>query len=169
LLKNAGLKPEDIKLVHLPPADLVTAFNNGDVEAAATWEPFLSRIEKDNRRIADGTGIKQGALVIFTVDKFAKENPELVVAVLKAYQRGYEYVQAHPKEAAILIAPEARLDADQVEKILPFLNFNPVIKPEHITELKATETFLRENGLSKGAVDIDALFDSTYLQKAGLR
>lgn len=171
LLKNAGLKPEDIKLIHLPPADLVTAFNAGDVDAAASWEPFLSRIEANGAyRVADGTGIKQGALVIFAVEKFAKENPELVVALLKAYQRGYEFIKANPKEAAILIAPEVKLDADLLQqKIFPVLNYDPVIRLEHHTELKATETFLRENGLSKGPVDIDAFFDDSYLAKAGIR
>lgn len=169
LLKNAGLTPADIKLVHMGPPDLVTAFSHGDVDAAVTWEPFLSRIEPGNRRIADGTGIKQGAVVILALAPFAKGNPDLVVAVLKAYQRGYEYLGSHPREAALLIAPEVKLDADQVVKLLPVLDFNPVVRPGHIAELKATETFLRENGLSKGPVDIDRLFDSQYLAKAGLR
>jgi sulfonate transport system substrate-binding protein len=168
LLKNAGLTPDDIKLVHLAPADLITAFNAGDVEAAVTWEPYLSRIEKGNRRIADGTGIKQGAVVFFTLDKFAKANPNLVVAVLKSYQRGYEYIQAHPKEAAVLISPEVRLDPAEVEAIFPKYDYNPVITPAAITELKATEVFLRESGLSKGPVDIDKLFDTSYLGLAGL-
>jgi sulfonate transport system substrate-binding protein len=60
LLQKANLNTNDINLIHLAPADLVNAFNHGDVDAAVTWEPFLSRIEGNGIRIADGTGIKQG-------------------------------------------------------------------------------------------------------------
>ena len=73
-----------------------------------------------------------------------------------------------PKEAAALISPEVRLDPGEVEAILPKFNYNPVITPAHVTELKATEAFLRESGLSKGPVDIDKLFDASYLEQAGL-
>jgi len=133
------------------------------------WDEYLRGFT-----LSDGTPLfcdscHQGAVVILTLAPFAKGHPDLVVAVLKAYQRGFEYLAGHPREAALLIAPEVKLDADQVVKLLPILDFNPVVRPGHIAELKATETFLRENGLSKGPVDIDRLFDSQYLAKAGLR
>ncbi|MGE5786195.1 MAG: ABC transporter substrate-binding protein, partial [Myxococcales bacterium] len=165
-----GLKSEDISLIHLPPADLVTAFASGHIAAAATWEPFLSRIEVNGaRRIVDGTGIKQGALVIFAVDEFAQKNADLVEKLLNAYQRGAEYIKANPKEAAALIAPEVRLDPDQVERLFPIFNYDPVVRSEHIAELKATEEFLRTNGLSKERVNIDSFTDSRYLLRAGIR
>lgn len=170
LLKNAGLKPTDIKLIHLPPGDLVSAFRRGDVDAAVTWEPFLSQLEEGGGRVvADGTGIKKGELVIFAVDDFAKKNPELIQKVLKAYQRGYDFLKANPEETARLISPEVKLTPEQVTKVLPKFDFTPALRPDNVEELKRTEEFLRENNLTRSPVDIDAFVDTQYLKASGLQ
>jgi len=170
ILKNAGLQFSDIKLVHLPPADLVSAFLRGDVDAASTWEPYLSKLTESGARIlADGTGIKKGELVIIAVDEYAKKNPQLVEKVLRIYQRGYEYIKANAKEAAELIAPEVKLTPAQLGPVLAKLDFSPVIRPEHVDELRKTEEFLRTHELTKNPVDVDAFVDARYLKSAGLK
>ncbi|XHR30435.1 MAG: aliphatic sulfonate ABC transporter substrate-binding protein [Chthoniobacteraceae bacterium] len=171
LLKNAGLKSTDIKLIHLPPGDLVTAFSRGDLDAAVTWEPYLGELENlGGKVIADGSGgVKEGAVVIFAVDDFGKKNPEVLQRFLKIYQKGVEFIKANPEETAKLVAPEAKIPAEQVLKLLPKFDFSPLIKPGHIAELKKTETFLRENNLTSGPVDIDAFFDTSYQKAAGLQ
>jgi sulfonate transport system substrate-binding protein len=169
VLEKAGLKTSDVNIIHLPPADLVNAFNSGDVDAASTWEPFLSRIEKGSaKRIADGTGLKQGALVIFAIDAYAQRNPRIIDKFLKAYVRGYEFLKEHPKEGIDLIAPEVKLEPAQLEKVLTVLDFNPAITPATYDELKATESFLRSNGLSRAPVDINAFVDESYVKAAGI-
>jgi sulfonate transport system substrate-binding protein len=170
VLRNAGLKFSDIKLIHLPPADLVSAFTRGDVDAASTWEPYLSRLEDDGARLlVDGTGIKKGELVIIAVDEYAKKNPRLVEKVLQVYKRGYEFIKASPKQAAELIAPEVKLTPEQLIKVLAKLDYDPVIRPEHMDELRKTEEFLRSNELTKNPVDIDKFVDTRYLKSAGLQ
>jgi len=170
LLKNAGLTVNDIKLIHLAPADLVASFQHKDVDAAVTWEPFLSKVEEaGGRLIADGTGIKKGELVIFAVDDFAKKNPELVKTLLQIYQRGAEFIKANPDEAAKLIASDVKLEPDQVRAVLKNLDFSSAIRKEDVEELKKTEEFLRENNLLTEKVDIDAFIDTTYIKAAGLQ
>jgi sulfonate transport system substrate-binding protein len=170
VLKNAGLKFSDIKLIHLPPADLVSAFTRGDVDAASTWEPYLSRLEDEGARLlVDGTGIKKGELVIIAVDEYAKQNPRLVEKFLQTYKRGQDFIKANPKQAAELIASEVKLTPEQLSKVLTKLDFDPVIRPEHIDELKKTEEFLRTNELIKNSVDIDKFVDASYLKSAGLK
>jgi len=170
VLKNAGLKFSDIKLIHLPPADLVSAFTRGDVDAASTWEPYLSRLQDDGARLlVDGTGIKKGELVIIAVEEYAKQNPRLIEKLLQVYKRGYDFIKANPKEAAELIASEVKLTPQQLLKVLTKIDFDPVIRPEHIDELKKTEEFLRNNELTKNPVDIDKFVDASYLKSAGLK
>ena len=170
VLKNAGLKFGDIKLIHLPPADLVSAFTRGDVDAASTWEPYLSRLEDEGARLlVDGTGIKKGELVIIAVDEYAKQNPRLVEKFLQTYKRGQDFIKANPKQVAELIASEVKLTPEQLSKVLTKLDFDPVIRPEHIDELKKTEEFLRSNELTKNPVDIDKFVDASYLKSAGLK
>jgi sulfonate transport system substrate-binding protein len=169
VLEKGNLKEEDVKIIHLPPADLVNAFNAGELDAASTWEPFLSRIEVGKaRRIADGSGIKQGTLVIIAMDEFAKNNPEIVRRFLLAYRRGFEFIKEHPKEAANLIADEVKMEPQAYERLIPVFDYNPVITSDTYRELKATEAFLRSKSLTKNLVDIDAFVDTTYLRTIGL-
>jgi sulfonate transport system substrate-binding protein len=169
LLQKAKLNADDVKLIHLPPAYLVNAFNHGDVDAAVTWEPFLSKIEENGTRIADGTGIKQGLCVIFARQEYARANPQIVASLLKAYQRGYDFLKAHPQEAARLVAPETRLPPEQIVALFSKLDFSPVIRAGNVQELKRTEEFLRTSSLSRSRVDIDSFIDAQYLKQAGLK
>jgi sulfonate transport system substrate-binding protein len=106
-------------LIHLPPADLVTALLHGDVDAASTWEPYLSRIEEAGGHVlVDGTGIKKGELVIIATDEYAKKNPHVVEKFLRAYQRGYDFIKANPKQAGELIASDVKLTAVRIPVIV---------------------------------------------------
>jgi sulfonate transport system substrate-binding protein len=165
LLEKTHLTVNDIKLIHLPPADLVNAFNHGDLDAAATWEPFLGKLEENGaRRIADGTGVKQNLCPIFVRQEFASANPELVQKVLKVYQRAYRFAKTHPQETAQLAAVEVKLPPEQVLRLIGRFDYDPMIRPVDVEELKKTEEFLRANNLSRSRVDIDAFVDTRYLK-----
>jgi sulfonate transport system substrate-binding protein len=45
-LARVGLKPSDVKLVNLAPADALAAFGSGKVDAWAIWEPYVSIAQK---------------------------------------------------------------------------------------------------------------------------
>ncbi len=169
LLQKANVKVSDVRIVHLQPADLINAFNHGDIDAGAAWEPFLARLEENGTLIADGTGVKQGLRPIFVRNDFATANPVLVVKVLQAYQRGYQFAKAHPREASQLVASDVNLPADQIFKVIGKFDYNPAIRQDVTVDLKRTEEFLRANNLSRSHVDIDSFLDSRYLQQAGLK
>ena len=73
-----------------------------------------------------------------------------------------ENTEVQPNDSFQLTAPKTPADLIQAKKDLE------AHTAQAITELKATEVFLRESGLSKGPVDIDKLFDTSYLGLAGL-
>jgi sulfonate transport system substrate-binding protein len=163
-LARSGLKLEDVKVVDLSPKELVTAFNKGDVVAAATSEPFVGQLEEKGAvRVADGTGLKQGAFIIAANDAYAQTNTDIIEAILRAYQQGAAFIKEHPQEAASLVAKELDWKPSQVEKLLSLYTFDPVIRAEHIADLKATEDFLRTAGVYK--VNVDAFTDSRYLYR----
>ncbi|MBK0866037.1 ABC transporter substrate-binding protein [Saccharopolyspora sp. HNM0986] len=61
-LRKIGMSPDDVQLVILQPADALGAFNSGDVDAWAIWDPYFSqvRLETGARVLTDGTGIANG-------------------------------------------------------------------------------------------------------------
>lgn len=61
-LRANGLSTKDVKLSFLQPADAYGAFNQGQIDAWAVWDPYTSqaRIESDARVIVDGTETANG-------------------------------------------------------------------------------------------------------------
>lgn len=170
VLQTAGLGVSDIELINLPHADIATALANGEIDAGCVWEPLVTRLTDGGpaRVLADGTGIKAGDLFIIAANAFASRNPDLTAELLRAYQRGREFIRDHPDEAAAIIAKDVNLPPDQLVKVLAKLDFDPAIKPRNIEELKKVEEFLRTFGLTKNPVDIGAFVDTRYLKQAGI-
>ncbi len=130
VLQKGGLTTNDIELINLSQADSTTALVSGNIDAAAIWEPVITKLESQGtvRVLADGTGIKKGALVIIATNDFVSKNREQVKALLKAYQRGAKFIKSNPKEAAQLIAADVNLTPELLLKVFPKLDFNPSIQ-----------------------------------------
>jgi sulfonate transport system substrate-binding protein len=61
-LRKAGLSTKDVKLAFLQPAEAYAAFNQHQVDAWATWDPYTSQalLESKARVLTDGTGTANG-------------------------------------------------------------------------------------------------------------
>jgi len=156
VLQQGGLGLGDIELVNLPNAEIPPAIIAGTIDAGAVWEPVITRFEaqKAIRVLADGTGIKAGLLVIIATNDIVKSHPDQVKALLRAYARGADYVKAHPKEAAELIASDVNLSPDLLVQVFAKLDFNPVLHDVDIAEVQKTADFQLANGLIKQRVDV---------------
>ncbi|MBI1920991.1 MAG: aliphatic sulfonate ABC transporter substrate-binding protein [Geobacter sp.] len=171
VLQKGGLTTNDIELINLSQGDIATAILNGNIDAAAVWEPLITKLESQGavRVLADGTGIKKGALVIIATNEFVTKNREQAKALLKAYQRGAKYIKANPKEAAQLIAADVNLPADLLLKVLAKFDYNPAIQADDIEEIRKSETFMLGAGLIKAPVNIDTFADASLTRESGIR
>jgi sulfonate transport system substrate-binding protein len=144
VLQKGGLTTNDIEFINLSQADTATAILNGNVDAAAVWEPLITRLESQGqvRVLADGTGIKKGVLVIIATSDFAARNREQAKALLRAYQRGARFIKSNPKETAQLIAADVNLQPELLLKLLPKYDFHPAIQADDIGEIKKSEAFM---------------------------
>ena len=101
-LKRWGLSEKDVKIVHMGPSGILSAFVAGEGDVYQAWAPWCYILQsKGAVKIADGAtgGITiPGALV--ATPKFAKEHPELVAKWLEVYLRGVLYEYEHPGDAA---------------------------------------------------------------------
>ncbi|HET6499830.1 MAG TPA: ABC transporter substrate-binding protein [Amycolatopsis sp.] len=61
-LAKAGLKPTDVTLSYLQPADAYAAFTQGSVAAWAVWEPYVTEAVQNlgGRRLVSGTDALNG-------------------------------------------------------------------------------------------------------------
>lgn len=171
VLQKGGLSTGDIELINLSQADIATAIANGNIDAAAIWEPLITRLESQGvaRVLADGNGVKKGVLVIVASKDFVLKYREQVKALLKAYQRGARFIKSNPKEAAQLISTDVNLPPDLLLKVFAKFNYNPAIHADDINELKKSEAFMRSAGIIKAAVNIDEFADVNIGRESGLK
>jgi sulfonate transport system substrate-binding protein len=171
VLQKGGLTTSDIEFINLSQADIITAIQNGNIDAAAVWEPVITKLETQGtvRVLADGTGIKKGALVIIATNDFVTKNREQTRALLRAYQRGARFIKSNPKEAAQLIAADVNLTPELLFKVLGKFDFYPAIQPDDIAELKKSEAFMRNAGIIKASVNIDTFADRSLTRESGIK
>lgn len=171
VLQKGGLTVNDIELINLSQADIATAIQNGNIDAAAIWEPLITKLESQGavRTVADGTGIKKGVLVIIATNEFVSKNREQTKAILRAYQRGAKYIKSNPKEAAQLIAADVNLPADTLVKVFTKFDYHPALQADDIEELKKSEAFMHSAGLIKVQVNIGTFADASLTKEIGLK
>jgi NitT/TauT family transport system substrate-binding protein len=107
LLQEAALSEADIQRVVLPARDAAEAFMLGEVDAAVTWEPWLTQAKNTAAgHLVTDSSDHPGLLVdgvVTTVAVFARRKAEFQAAA-RAWARGVDYFKAHPQEAIEIMA-----------------------------------------------------------------
>jgi taurine transport system substrate-binding protein len=90
-LQQAGLKPADVQVLNMRPPEIAAAWGRGDIDATFIWDPVLTTVKKTGKVLTTSGDIcKKGACTfdgLVVSKKFAKENPEFMVALVKAISK----------------------------------------------------------------------------------
>ncbi|MBP2627588.1 MAG: ssuA 2 [Firmicutes bacterium] len=159
LLEKNGMSIQDIQFVHMSMDDLTVALLRGDVDAGVMWDPLITRMEEagEIKVVADGTGVYDANAVLMASGDLVDKNPQVIEAMLKAFQRGNEYLKQNPDESIKLLAEDIKIPPAQMRKIINKFNYDAAITDKFVADMKDTEAFMRKNGLIKNPVDVDAL------------
>lgn len=95
-LATAGLTPDDIESIDLPPADAAAAFKNGSVDAWSIWDPFFAVAETDpqTRLLVTSEGIVDPWGYFLGNGDFVKAHPDIIVDILDEVKKFGEEAQA---------------------------------------------------------------------------
>lgn len=149
----------DGSLVSLSHPDGMSALLSGtEVEGHFTSPPYLQR-ELESPRVSlvlDGNDAFGGdfTFIVFVLsDNFIKDRPETVDALRRVLLRSSTWINAHPAEAALMLADHYRMDAEELEKILRSreVHFGPEIKG-----MKQFRQFMHKTGLLRNGEDTSA-------------
>lgn len=118
-LDKAGLKPSDVKLVFLQPADALSAFRAGQADAWAIWDPYTAQAEQQLkvRRIAQAKGVTNGYWFGVASDAAladAKRNTALSDLLVR-FAKAAKWAQDHPQEWAQKYAAAVGLEPKVAE------------------------------------------------------
>ncbi|HEV7300682.1 MAG TPA: ABC transporter substrate-binding protein [Tepidisphaeraceae bacterium] len=99
-LEKGGLKESDVEVVNMNADDAGAAFIAGTLDAAATWEPWLTKATEANGHVLFSSNDAPGVLgdCIVATRKTTTDRPEVVTAFIAAMDEGVAYLAANETE-----------------------------------------------------------------------
>lgn len=116
-LAQKNLSSRDIRVVNFSAADAGAAFVAGKVDAAVTWEPWLSKAyqRKGGHILIDSSELELFPDFVIirkeTVDKYPNE----IRNILKALFEAEDYLNSNPDDAYKIIAANLKITPKEVE------------------------------------------------------
>ncbi|MDR6957755.1 sulfonate transport system substrate-binding protein [Pseudomonas brassicacearum] len=173
-LQQAGLKKDDVELVHLQHPDGRTALEKGDVDAWAGLDPHMaaSEVQAGSRLLYRNPAFNSYGVVSVT-EKYAQEHPQTIKTVLAAYEQAREWSIQHPQELAKLLADESGMPLEVAKLQLSRTDLgSPQLSAKDVLASKAAAPILVSEELVRRGVNVDQVIDQlldTGLQQAVAR
>jgi len=116
-LEAAGLQYSDINPAFLKPAEARAAFEGGNLDAWATWDPYLAAAEKSAgaRLLTDATGIAANRNYYLARKGFVDEHPEILKLILDEVKKVDRWAAGNPVEVAKFLEKQLGIEASVLE------------------------------------------------------
>jgi NitT/TauT family transport system substrate-binding protein len=115
MLQSANMSAEDVTIVAMNPKDTLSALKSGQVQAADTWEPFLSdALSNGYKTLYPQEQLHLFPDLIVFRKSIVDERPEDVRAFLKAWFQAVEYRMQHQGETRDIAAKYLGVSAAEV-------------------------------------------------------
>ncbi|WP_394524257.1 ABC transporter substrate-binding protein [Lacrimispora sp. JR3] len=107
LLQKEGMTLDDVQAVNMSSGDAGAAFIAGEVDAAVTWEPWLSKAKETE---GDSVMIDSSATPGIILDALAMDNdfiksyPGTVRAIVSGWYDALDYIKSNPEDAYKIMA-----------------------------------------------------------------
>lgn len=112
-LATVNLTLDDVQSVILSPADANIAFENGDVDAWAIWDPYMTVSEsKGNKILTTAEGIVEHRSFYYSTEKFINSNKDAIVAYVEELSKVGEAIDTDSSEAAAILEENTGIPAD---------------------------------------------------------
>ncbi|MCP1145949.1 aliphatic sulfonate ABC transporter substrate-binding protein [Lysinibacillus endophyticus] len=177
-LQDAGLKVKssggDVNTIKQAPADTAALMLKGEIDAAATQEPWGVNIETNAnaKLLLDETQFAWGSestnTVVAARKEFTSNNPELTKKALKAHKQAIDFINENPEEAIQLFLDHVKeitgkeLSKDEVTKAFARLTPTTDVNEDVLKEMA---TISKEAGYITSD-NIDGLVNLSYLEEA---
>ncbi|MEE4857409.1 aliphatic sulfonate ABC transporter substrate-binding protein [Pseudomonas alliivorans] len=160
-LQQAGLKKDDVELLHLQHPDGRIALEKGDVDAWAGLDPHMaaSEIQAGSRLLYRNKDFNSYGVLSVT-ETYAKEHPEAIKTVLTAYEKAREWAVEHPDELARLLAQESGLPLEVARLQLSRTDLSaPQLSAKDVESSKAAAPILVSEELVRKGVNVEQVVD----------
>lgn len=126
VLKKAGLTENDVNIVQMTAGDAGAAFVAGKVDAAVTWEPWLTKGSKSGRGKVLVSTRDVPDIIIDTVCLRAdllEKKPEIGEKFVRALDKAMKYWKQHPEESEKIMAEGLGISVEEFRGTMSGLRF----------------------------------------------
>lgn len=145
-LETAGLTDADVDLVNMTSSDAGVSFISGDLDAAVTWEPYLSNaVEQGVGKLIFSSKDAPGSIVDVLAVGTDNKDAAWLAQVNEAYEKGLDYLNddSTHEEAVEIVAKHLEVSADEADSMISTIK---LYSPED------SSAELKESGLVYQAV-----------------
>lgn len=163
------LSPDDLTLRDLQPEKLVDALVKGDVDAVATWEPYLSSLRIQlgaNGAVFYSAGIYEVVFTIAGARDYVVSRPEAIKRLLRALIRAERFCKDEPDAARQIIAGAINMSLENLRELWPSYRFYVALHQSLLLTLEDETRWAIKNKLT-ARPDMPNYLNHLYLE--GLR
>jgi sulfonate transport system substrate-binding protein len=163
-LAEAGLTERDVRLVLLQHQDGRLALERGDVDAWAGLDPLMAAAEIEGGATLFHRKPEANTWGILNVrEEFARQHPNVVRTVLKAYEEARAWSVANPAELRKLLVTFTKLPEAVVARQLERteLTHGPLGQAQ-VDTIVAAGNALKEAGVLPATVNVPAVVDELF-------
>ncbi len=171
-LSTVGMTKDDIQPVPMPADAAGSALIAGKVDAAVTYEPYISAaLSQGNVNILYTAGEKPGLIsdVLVFTPQALEEKGEAIRALLLAWQDAVDFLNSNPAEGQAIIAKAVDSPMDEFQaawqgvKIYDLAENKTLMSGEIQSAYEAIGEVLKLSGEVESIPDPDTIFDPAYL------
>lgn len=126
VLETAGLTLDDIESVYLAPSDARSAFEQGNVDAWAIWDPFYAAAQGQSevRVIRDSVGLVANRDFYLASNTFVEQGAEIIAAIEAETKEVAGWAEANPSEVVKILSPLLGIDAPILDVVTKRRNYS---------------------------------------------
>lgn len=174
-LDSVGLTLADITPVPLPASNAGAALIAGQVDAAVTYEPYITTATQDSSevRVLYTAGEEPGLIsdVLIVSDTFAADHPDAVRGLVNAWGQSVDFYNENTDEARAIIAAGVGEDAEALATAFDGVQYYDLednrselsgafVEDTLPVVLKAAQNA----GIITGEVDLSSVIDAQFIE-----
>lgn len=175
MLEKQGMSTKDVQTVNMIASDAGAAFVAGKVDAAVTWEPWLSKAsDRKGGHVIASTKTSPILDIVIVRDEVLKERRAEIVALMRSIFATREYIIANPDESYAVIAKGLAISEQDVRDQIPTFrwmslqdNAEVLTKGEYsaVNLLDKASTLWFDLGLTKTKLDAKSIVDTSIIEE----
>lgn len=174
MLGKNGMTIKDVKTVSLQAQAAAAAFLSGQIDAAMTYEPYLSSIRSNpnaGKTLATTLDYPVVMDTVGCVPAWLKDNPKAAQALADSYFQALDMIKTDPTKAYELMGASVKQTGQQFGKSSEYLRWqdksaNQKFFAGDLTQFMndALPILLEAGVIRKAPTDLSATFDASYVK-----